>query len=201
VVPAAFTSYFVASSGASAALIGLLFVAVALAPERTLGPQAPAGQRARAVSAFFALLDAFFMSIVALIPHTNLGYPALLLGAGGLVNTLGLGRYVWHARHQRDLWRSILLLVGTLTIYVWQLWYAVPLIRTPDTTNAIYGISYLLLGAYGAGVARAWDLLGATDEGLSTVPAARPERVEATPHEADRDSASPAPDAHAVRPK
>ena len=40
-VPAIFTNFFIASAGAGGALIGLLFVAVSIAPENTIMEGAP----------------------------------------------------------------------------------------------------------------------------------------------------------------
>ena len=53
-VPEAFHDYFIASTGAGAALVGLLFVAVSIAPERTVMRSAPAERRAVALSAYTA---------------------------------------------------------------------------------------------------------------------------------------------------
>lgn len=72
-VPEAFHDYFIASTGAGAALVGLLFVAISIAPERTVMRSAPVERRAVALSAYTALLNAFFLSMVALLPQTNLG--------------------------------------------------------------------------------------------------------------------------------
>lgn len=137
------------------------------------------------MSAYTALLNAFFVSITALIPHTNIGYPAVVLGLIGLVNTLSLGRHVWDERRQgqEPLWslrRPSVLLVGSLAIYGLQLWYAVPLLRTPRATDNVYGLSYLMLGTYTVGLTRAWELLGTTREGLTTLLSSRREGSTAT---------------------
>lgn len=85
-VPAAFQNYFTVSTQTSAALVGLLFVAVSLAPERTVMAGAPVERRAVALSAYTALLNAFFLSLVATLPRTNLGTAALPLSVIGLAN-------------------------------------------------------------------------------------------------------------------
>src|SRR5260370_34227122 len=90
-VPEAFHDYFVASTGAGAALVGLLFVAVSIAPERTVMSGAPVERQAVATSAYTALLNAFFLSLVALLPQTNLGSAALVLSLIGLANHFILG--------------------------------------------------------------------------------------------------------------
>src|SRR6266700_1855399 len=94
-VPAAFANFFVASTGAGAALVGLLFVALSIAPEQTVLEGASLEKRALATSAFTALLNAFFISLAALIPSSNLGWTALVLSlvalTGLLMGTYGLG--------------------------------------------------------------------------------------------------------------
>lgn len=56
-VPAEFRDFLVASTQASAALIGLLFVSVSIAPERVFGSKAEALGQARALSAFTSLAN------------------------------------------------------------------------------------------------------------------------------------------------
>jgi hypothetical protein len=61
--------FFAASVGAAAALIGLLFVAISVAPERTFGPAAEIERRLNAERAFTALGNVFFVSLGALLPN------------------------------------------------------------------------------------------------------------------------------------
>lgn len=155
--------------GASAALIGLLFVSIAVAPERIFGSSATARRRTAAGSAFTALLNAFFVSLAALIPTSNLGYTALVMAIIGLVNTLALGRHTWE---DRRLGRGLLayaLLPGSLIVYTLQIWYAAQLLRHARDTDALYGLVYLLLPAYSLGLARAWELLGGGNDGLRSL--------------------------------
>jgi hypothetical protein len=170
-VPQAFVNYFLGSSGASAALIGLLFVAVSIAPERVFGEKAHAEQRAVAVSAFLALLNAFFVSLVALIPTTNIGYVALVMAVTSLISTARIGRGLWDERHEGRApgIHRLTLLGGSLVIYGMEIGLAVALIGAPHHTGYVYGLAYLLLGAYGLGIGRAWELLGARNEGLFTL--------------------------------
>src|SRR5436309_3446471 len=60
---AEFETFFLASSGASAALIGLLFVAVSIAPEKVFGSDAEAVRQAQALSAFTALVNALELAV------------------------------------------------------------------------------------------------------------------------------------------
>lgn len=71
-VPEAFHDYFVASTGAAAALVGLLFVAVSIAPERTVTSGAPVERRAVALSAYTALLNAFFLLMANSLDPTRI---------------------------------------------------------------------------------------------------------------------------------
>src|SRR5205807_9091025 len=66
VVPPAFANFFIASASAGAALVGLLFVAVSLTPERMVTRRAPQERQAVAGSAFTALITAFFISLAEL---------------------------------------------------------------------------------------------------------------------------------------
>jgi hypothetical protein len=91
-------SSLVASAGA--ALVGLLFVAVSIAPNRTVMRNAPLDRQVLAASTFTAMLNAFFISLVALVPGVNLGIITVIMGAIAFVNSVTLGWYF--LQQQRD---------------------------------------------------------------------------------------------------
>ena len=166
-VPAAFNAFFSASASAGAALVGLLFVAVSIAPHETVKAGAPIERQAISSSAFTALLNAFFISLGALIPGNNLGDLALLMGGVGLLNTLALGRHLlkewsgWRALLQR-----LLLLLASIILYGYELYFAILLLNAPADQGPVYGLAGLLIGVYGLGIVRAWQILGAQRYGL-----------------------------------
>src|SRR5258708_6825442 len=77
--PGAFTNFFLASAGAGAALVGLLFVAVSVAPEQPFAPGSAPERRGVATAAFIALANAFFVSLAS--HGIGLGRAWELLGA------------------------------------------------------------------------------------------------------------------------
>jgi len=160
-VPATFANFFVASTSAGAALVGLLFVAVSIAPEQTVLEGASLEKRALATSVFTALLNAFFISLAALIPSSNLGWTALVLSLVGLSNTLTLG---WNLLSQRSHWRNmvrrVFILVVSLALYSFELYYAVQLLRFPGQPYPVFALTSILIGIYGVGLVRAWELIG-----------------------------------------
>jgi len=165
-VPTNFTNFFVASAGAGAALVGLLFVAVSIAPEQIVSATAPVERRAMAASAFTALLNAFFISLGALVPG-NIGLLILTVSIAGVVNSLSLG---WSLLKERQNWvrvaRRLFVIVGSLVLYGFELYYAVLIIQAPAETRAFFSLAWLLLGIYGLGLLRAWQLLGARRYGI-----------------------------------
>lgn len=161
-VPEAFHDYFVASTGAGAALVGLLFVAVSIAPERTVLSGAPVERQAVAFSAYTALLNAFFLSLVALLPQTNLGWAALVLSLTGLTNHFILG---WNlsrrlARRWLSMVRGSTLVVAGFLLYGFELYSAILLLLSPGNSSPVSALAPLLIGIYALGLTRAWQLLG-----------------------------------------
>ena len=102
-VPPQFLDFFIASTGAGAALAGLLFVAVSLAPEQIVTRRAPMERRAVAGSAFTALINAFFISLVALIPHINFGTLIVPFSSVSLLTSL---LQAWSLLRPRKGWQS-----------------------------------------------------------------------------------------------
>lgn len=168
-VPASFASFFVASTGAAAALVGLLFVAISIAPEHVLAETAPIERQTGASSAFTALFNAFFVSLVALIPATNVGGLALTMGLIGLTNTAGIA--VKRVRRQHG-WRAQarggFLLLASFFVYAAQSWYSIALLRDYKDLGALFILTILIIVAYGIGLTRAWELLGGRRLGLTS---------------------------------
>lgn len=157
-----YANFLTASTQASAALIGLLFVSVSIAPERVFGRQAEATRQALAVSSFTALANVFFVSFGSLIPNIPLGPLVLIPGIVAMGQNLLLLRLLPQWRRERTLIRGLLLLLVGATIYGYEIVIAVRLWLTPSDTAAMTFLLELLLGAYAIGLARAWELLGAS---------------------------------------
>lgn len=160
--PSADQPFFVASMGAAAALLGLLFVAVSVAPERTVGAGAPVERQVVAESVFIALIDAFFTSMAGTIPDLSLGSVALALSAFGLVQTLHVAWRLWPRQvTARSLIQRMALVVVALAIYGLQFGDAFQLIHLPSATVTAGIETGILFALYAFALGRSWELLGA----------------------------------------
>ena len=174
-VPTDFANYFLASAGAGAALIGLLFVAISINTGRTFGRAAQPVRQRVASGAFTALANAFFISTGALIPHLNVGYITLIMGGIGLVDSLRLGVEFLFGYWRESLavrlpWpvalRALAFVVVSLILYGYEVVLAVLLVMQPGAVAFVSTLSVILLGVYALGLVRAWDLLGAPPSSL-----------------------------------
>ena len=152
-VPASFIGYFTGAATAGAALIGLLFVAVSLRPESVRRTGSSARAHAVAGSAFTALVNSFFVSLIALIPGTNLGYTAVIMALISLYSTFRLHRGLGKGES------AVMLLVLALAAYLTQLVAGVFLVASPGDQSLMYTIAYVLVAAFAAALGRAWSLL------------------------------------------
>jgi hypothetical protein len=160
-VPAQYAAFLGASTQASAALIGLLFVSVSLAPERVFGHQAEAGRQALALSSFTALANVFFVSFGSLIPNLPIGPLVVVPGVLAASQTLSLLALMSSWRRERTVVRGLTLFAVSGAIYGSEIAIGVRLWMVPTDTGALTVLLELLLGAYSIGLARAWELLGA----------------------------------------
>ena len=155
-------SFFSASVGAGAALIGLIFVAVSIAPEKTVMVGAPLERQAVAASAYTALLNAFFISLFALIPGTSAGWVALVMSCSGLWSTLFLGwSLLKHPTGLQSIVRRLAMILVGIVLYGFELYTAILLINAPANISASFILATLVGAAYGLGLLRAWQLIGA----------------------------------------
>lgn len=165
-VPADFQTFFTASVAASAALIGLLFVSVSIAPERVFGSQAEGHKQAQALSAFTALVTIFFISLDALVPDVALGIVVVVVTIPAATQTLALLRYLPQWRTDRTLRRGLFLFLASAAVYGYELYAGIDLWGRPTSRGALTAVVYVMIGAYAIGLGRAWELLGAPRMGL-----------------------------------
>lgn len=166
-VPAEFQTFFLASAGASAALIGLLFVGVSIAPERVFGDQADHRRQAQAISAFSALANVFFISMASLIPRITLGAVVTIVAAVSALQLLGLlVRVPQRISNPIEALRGAVLFLASAAIYGAELFLGMILWSRSGDTGAVDGLLQVILGAYAIGLGRAWQLLGAPRIGL-----------------------------------
>lgn len=167
--PTMFGEFFMASAGAGASLVGLLFVAVSVAPERVFGKGARFEHQLVASSAFTALVNAFFISLGAIIPsssYTATGTIVMVMGSIALVNSAAQGvNLVRRTTLETTLWSALMVIAG-LVLYGWEVGSALQVIRAPSDPSPVYTICGLLVGVYGFGIVRAWQLIGADRRGL-----------------------------------
>ncbi|HZQ49102.1 MAG TPA: hypothetical protein VFB69_02225 [Candidatus Dormibacteraeota bacterium] len=160
-VPPEYANYFVASTGASAALLGLLFVSVSIAPERIFGDDTNVAHRALALSSFTALANAFFISLSGLIPDVPFGVFVIVAGVIALSQSLWLLRSASAWRAERRLLRGITLFIAGISIYGGETFIGFGIYSSHTDRGLISGLLQLLLAVFAMGLVRAWELLGA----------------------------------------
>jgi hypothetical protein len=151
-VPGAYDAYFGAAATASAALIGLLFVAVSVRDDSIFGPKATPGGEALAIIAFTGLVNSFVVSLLGLIPKVNIGEPAVIAAVIGVVATVRLQRRL-HAS------RNMIVLAVTLLTYAAQFGYGVLLILNPHDSDQLINLSFIVFVTLLLSLQRAWSLL------------------------------------------
>src|SRR5262245_14790248 len=85
-IPDSYETFFLGAAGIGGALIGLLFVAISIQPQRTFDPMGDIGGELRqrlAESTLLTLTAACMVSTVALIPDVSVDWINLILGAFG----------------------------------------------------------------------------------------------------------------------
>jgi hypothetical protein len=153
VVPAGFTAYFTATATAAGALIGLLFVAVSLRSETIFGENATARGRANAGSAFTALVNAFFVSLVALIPQAGIGDVSITMAIVSLFATVRLHREVARQHVQFGM------LVYSLAVVVLQFVNGILVQLYQHNVNYVDIAAFVIIGQVSGALSRAWSLV------------------------------------------
>lgn len=168
VIPASFHDFFSGCASVAGALIGLLFVALSVSPEKLTGDEARTEHQVRAAAAFSALVNTLVIALVALLPGASLGEAGIIVAAAGLATTAGL-IIVLYREHQQKIHSSdVRLLALLLILYSLQLANAVPLEGSPRSVGAVSRQGGLAILFFLFGIARSWQLVGARDVSLAS---------------------------------
>lgn len=166
-VSAAYRDLFSAVATASGALTGLLFVALSLVPGRSTGSGLSVIQQVRAAAAWLAFTNALAVALFGLVPGTNVGYPALILGVTGIAFTgAGIRSILISQATFRQQLRQLGLAVFLVLIFGTELIAGIVLLARPDSGTSTQVIGYALVASLLVGVARSWELVGERDTGL-----------------------------------
>jgi hypothetical protein len=157
-VVTSYTPFFSGTATVAGALVGLLFVALSVAPERLRGANASIEHQAIASTAFSALVDALFVSLIGLQPGGGLDYGAVILGTVGLTSSCGLAVRLWRARASEDLSRRWPYLLGFI-ILVYAAQVITGFVLRTASSQADFSVTFVYI-LFGIGIARSWELLG-----------------------------------------
>jgi len=171
VVPLSYHDFFSGCATIAGALIGLLFVAISVSPEKLTGDTARTDHQVRAGAAFSALVNTMVIALVALLPGSDLGEASLILAAAGLATTVGLV-LVLYREHGTVKRSDATMFLIMLVLYGLQLANGIKLGAAPRDVNAVDNQGVLAIGFFLFGIARAWQLVGARDFNLMSTVAA-----------------------------
>jgi hypothetical protein len=165
-----YESFFIASAGASAAILGLLVVAVSVVNADDANPKTRELRTVLAGSAFVLLVDIFFVSIVALTGGSVvLGLSSITMATVGLLATTQLiprarraGNFARGFRNRRlNLFFASISVVG----YSVQLGLAIALLADTRSRALQRALVLVIVAFYGSALGRAWEVTGITRRG------------------------------------
>jgi hypothetical protein len=160
-----YESFFITSAGASAAILGLLVVAVTVVNADDANTATRELRTVLAGSAFVALVNIFIVSIVALTGGSSvLGLASLAMAAVGLQATRQLipraKRAGNFARDSRTRTLNIAFAVFSVVSYSAQLGLAVALLVNTHSAALQRGLVLVLVALYCSALGRAWVVTG-----------------------------------------
>jgi hypothetical protein len=166
-IDGAYREFFVALAGASGALIGLLFVAVTITPERATQAETRVDFRARASAALLLFSNGLVLSLAALVPGTSIGWWAISLAVIVLAFAAATARLIADAvRRRRGSWHSLVIVGALVVIAGFEILAGIERIGDPHGTNGLATLDYVLIANLTVGIARAWELVGLRDTGF-----------------------------------
>jgi hypothetical protein len=165
-----YESFFITSAGASAAILGLLVVAVSVVNADDANPTTRELRTVLAGSAFVALVDIFIVSIVALTGGSvTLGLSSLAMAAVGLVATRRLIPRAKRAGNfssgSQTRTLNIAFALISVVAYSVQLILAGALLANAQSAALQHALLLVIVALYGSALGRAWVVTGISRRG------------------------------------
>jgi hypothetical protein len=165
-----YESFFITSAGASAAILGLLFVAVTVVNADEENPTTRELRIVLAGSAFVALIDIFFVSIVALTGGSVVfGLSSLVMAAVGVMATRRLIPRAMRAGNFSRSFRGRPLNIAfasiSAVVYPVQFGLALGLLSDSQSAALQRALVLVIVALYGSALGRAWVVAGISRRG------------------------------------
>lgn len=165
-----YESFFITSAGASAAILGLLVVAVSVVNADDANPTTRELRTVLAGSAFVALVDIFLVSMVALTGGSvTIGLSSLAMAAVGLLATR---RLIPRARRAGNFsssaqTRELNIVFASVSVgsYSVQLGLAVALLANTQSAALQHALVLVIVALYCSALGRAWVVTGISRRG------------------------------------
>jgi hypothetical protein len=158
----------VAFAGAASALTGLLFIAISLTPRVKPKLRDGTARQVRESAALLSFTNVLAVSAFGLVPGTNIGYPALVMGVTGILYTIASVRSLVASLTTARQWlRQAGLVVFLFVIFGVEAVSAVMLLAGHDDASSSSPelLGYALATSLLVGVARAWEIVGDRETG------------------------------------
>jgi hypothetical protein len=165
-----YDNFFIASAGASAAILGLLVVAVSVVNADDVDPTTRERRTVLAGSAFVALVDIFFVSIVALTGGSvTFGLSSLAMATVGLLSTRRMIPRAKRAGNFSRGFQSRNLNIAFASVsaggYSVQLGLAIALLADDRSSALQRALVLVIVALYCSALGRAWEVTGITRRG------------------------------------
>lgn len=158
--------FFSGCASVAGALIGLLFVAISVAPARLTGEQASIPHTVTAATAFSALVNTLVIALVGLMPGGDIGSTAIALALVGFFSTAGLAFLLFRTRQGRIKVTAFVPLAIPLILYALQLVNGIGLVMSPSNVGGVDNQAVLAIVFFAFAIGRAWQLVGIPDSDL-----------------------------------
>ena len=167
-----YENFFITSAGASAALLGLLVVAVSVVNADDGNPATRERRTVLAGTAFIALSDIFIVSIVPLTGGVIVfGLSSLTMAIVGLLTSKRLISRANRAGNFSPKFQTGKLNIAFASIsvggYSVQLVLAVTLLANAQSATLQHALVLVIVALYGSALGRAWEVTGITRREMS----------------------------------